>query len=97
MDEMDVVPIPLASLLGQQVVVHDQLIVLAVDRQHPPCRATCRMRSSRRPVSILAIGARLVCRPSGGRMSVVKILTLGKPATTSSWYRAIASGGVRLE
>ena len=34
-DEMDVVPVPLASLLGQQVVVHDQLIVLAVDRQHP--------------------------------------------------------------
>ena len=31
-DEMDVVPIPLASLLGQEVVVHDQFIVLAVDR-----------------------------------------------------------------
>src|SRR2546427_11478743 len=30
-DEMDVVPVPLASLLGQQVVVHHQLIVLAVD------------------------------------------------------------------
>src|SRR5437660_12687338 len=33
---MDVVPIPLASLLGEQVVVHDQLIVLAVDRQDTP-------------------------------------------------------------
>src|SRR5207245_9330057 len=32
--EMDVVPVPLSSLLGQEVVVHAQLIVLAVDRQH---------------------------------------------------------------
>ena len=34
MYQMDVVPVPVAPLLGQQVVVHDQLIVLPVDRQH---------------------------------------------------------------
>ena len=33
MDQMDVVPIPVTSLLGQKIVVHDQLVVLAVDRQ----------------------------------------------------------------
>src|SRR5207244_9081836 len=33
-DEMDVVPVPLSALLRQEVVVHDQLIVLAVYCQH---------------------------------------------------------------
>ena len=33
-NQMDVVPVPVAALLGQQVVVHDQLIVLTVNRQN---------------------------------------------------------------
>ena len=33
-NQIGVVPVPLAPLLGHKVVVHNQLIVLAVDRQH---------------------------------------------------------------
>ena len=33
---MDVVPVPLAPLLRQEIIVHHQFIVLAVDRQHAP-------------------------------------------------------------
>ena len=33
-DEVYVVPVPMAPLLGQQVVVHHQLVVLSVHRQH---------------------------------------------------------------
>ena len=34
-DEVDVVPVPEAALLGQQIVVHHQFVVFAVDGQHP--------------------------------------------------------------
>ena len=47
-------------------------------------------------MSILPRGVRLVPSASGGRMLVVKILTLGKPASTNSWNRAMESGELLL-
>ena len=82
---MDVVPVPQPPLLGQQVVVHHQLIVLAVDGQDAPVTwPIWPITSPSLPVSILPMGVRLCTRPSGGRMSVVNTLMLGNPALMSS-------------